>query len=515
MSAHLKAFIVVLVISVVALAFFRKPFANLVGRKRVDNWSLTWLAMTACAFLITNYWIFVVASAGLVFVLSRGEPVKPAVYLLLLSFVPTLGEEIPGFAGINKLIAVNPQLVVSAVVLIPAMLVARHMKKISKVGGAADLFFLLFLVLQLMLSVRAESFTHMLRTAIQEFLSLAPLYYAFSRYPKTFADIRILSAAFVFPVLVLSSISIVEFIKNWHLYYSVTSNWFGAMPFGYVLREGYLRASASVFNPIVWGFVAMSATGVGLAVLNEKKIPALYRYAGFALLASGLIVSLSRGPWVGMIAILGVYILLSAKVVTRSIQAGVITLVAGSLSLLTPFGKNIIGLLPIVGGRGNDDTISYRRALLDQAWDVILENPFFGSGDFLSNNALQSLRQGQGIIDIVNTYLQIGLKSGLIGLGLFLSFFTCVLLALRKALKTARTHDPVFANYCRAYLATLVGILLTIFTMSSEGQIPDIYWTFGAIGIAMARIAATSTSSQEQLPAVKNTTAGNEAFAWK
>lgn len=515
MSAHLKAFIVVLVISVVALAFFRKPFANLVGRKRVDNWSLTWLAMTACAFLLTNYWLFILASAGVVFVLSRGEPVKPAVYLLLLSFVPTLGEEIPGFAGINKLIAVNPQLVVSAVVLIPAMLVSRHMKKISKVGSGADLFFLLFLIVQLVLSVRAESFTHMLRTAIQEFLSVAPLYYAFSRYPKSFDDIRVLSAAFVFPVLVLSSISIVEFIKNWHLYYSVSSNWFGAMPFGYVLREGYLRASASVFNPIVWGFVCMCAIGIGLAVLNEKKIPALYRYAGFAFLTSGLIVSLSRGPWVGAIAVLGVYILLSAKVVTRSIQAGVIAITAGSLSLLTPFGKNVIGLLPIIGDRGNDDTISYRRQLLDQAWDVILENPFFGSGDFISNSALQSLRQGQGIIDIVNTYLQVGLKSGLIGLGLFLAFFASVVFALRKALKTARTRDPVFANYCRAYLATLIGILLTIFTTSSEGQIPDIYWAFGAIGIALARIAAAPSLNQDNSQPNANQTAENEAYAWK
>jgi O-antigen ligase len=486
MSAHLKAFIVVFVVSIAALLFFRKPFANLIGRKRIDNWSITWLIVTACAFLITNYWLFIVVSAVVIFILSRSEPLKPAIYLLLLSVAPTLGEFIPGFAGIQKFIEVNPQLVTATIVLLPALFTARHMKKIHKTGGAADLFFLIFLLLQIALTIRAPSFTHVLRTAIQEFLAIAPLYYVFSRYPKSFEDIRVLSAAFVFPVLVLSAISIPEFIRNWHFYYSVSTNWFGAMQFGYILREGYLRASVSAFNPIVWGFIAMCGIGVGLAVLNDK-IPRLYRFAGFGLLVSGLIVSLSRGPWIGAIAMIATYILLSQKMIKRAVQAGLVTIIAGVLSLLTPFGQNVIGLLPFIGG-DNEGTIGYRRQLLNQAWDVILANPFFGSADFLETSALQSMRQGQGIIDIVNTYLQVGLKSGLVGLGLFLGIFASVLLALHKAMKSARTYDPLLANYCRAYLATLVGILLTIFTTSSEGQIPYIYWTFAGLGVALARV---------------------------
>lgn len=494
MSGHLKAFVVVFLVSIVALAFFRAPFAKLVGAKRINVWGLTWLVMTSCAFLLGNYWIFIFISAVVVFALSRAEPVKPAIYLLLLSLVPTLGEAIPGFAGITKFIEINPQLVVAAVVLLPAMLVSRHMKKINKVGGGADLFFLLFLILQLGLSVRAESFTHMLRTAIQEFLLIAPLYYVFSRYPKNFDDIRVLSAAFLLPVLVLCAISIPEFVKNWHFYYSVTSNWFGAMPFGYVLREGYLRASASVFNPIVWGFVVMCAMGVGLAVLNDG-VSRFYRYAGFALLITGLIVSLSRGPWLGAIAMMGVYILLSRRMIMRAIQAAMVGSFAFLISLMTPFGKNIIGLLPFVGD-SSEGTISYRQQLLDQAWDVILQNPFFGSGDFISNSGLQSLRQGQGIIDIVNTYLQIGLKSGLIGLGLFMSFFFIILLRLHKTMKMVQQDHPVFGNYCRAYTAALVGILLTIFTTSSEGQIPYLYWIFGGLGVALSRIGSDLANGQ-------------------
>ena len=268
------------------------------------------------------------------------------------------------------------------------------------------------------------------------------------------------------------------------------------MPFGYSVREGYLRATASTYNPIVWGFVAMTALGLAFAVLNDK-ITRLYRYAGFGLLGVGLIFSLSRGPWIGAAAIVITYVLLGPKKITRLFQLGAAGALAGAASLLTPFGQSVIGMLPFLGG-DEDATINYRRELLNTAWDVILYNPFFGSADFIEHSALQSMRQGQGIIDIVNTYLQIGLKSGLVGLGLFLAFFCSVILSLRKALQTTKVENPLLANYCRAYLATTIGVLLTIFTTSSEEQISNIYWVLGAMGIAISRIAAESVRLQPQ-----------------
>jgi O-antigen ligase len=512
MSPHFKAFIAVFVISAMALLFFRAGFAPLLGRKRATHWAIVWLAVTSCVFLITNYWLFLIASGVLVIFLVQGEPNRPAIYLLLLCVAPTLGEAIPGFAGINKFIEVNPQFVVMAVVLAPVMISAKAMKRLNKTGSNADLLFLLYLLLQLSLSVRAESFTHMLRTALQDFLMIAPLFYVFSRYPKSFDDIRIMTAALVFPVLILAATSIPEFIRNWHFYNSVSTNWFGPMPFGYSMREGYLRATASVYNPIVWGYVSMCALGLGLAVLNDK-IGKLYRYAGFAVLVAGILVSLSRGPWVGTVAVLGFYILLSPSFMIRAMQAGLVGAVALIGSLATPFGKDIIGLLPFVGGA--DDTISYRQQLLKNTWGVMLENPLFGSGDFLQSSALQSLRQGQGIIDIVNTYLQVGLKSGLVGLALFTGFFACVMSSLLKAHKAAKDANPLLANYCRAYAATLFGILLTIFTTSSEGQIPYLYWSIAALGLALSRIALQPVPENTNQQETVSPPADLPAFNWK
>ena len=517
MPVHVIAYIFVIGVSVMTLAFFRKPFAAQLGRKRFDTWALAWMVATTCVFLLTNFWVAMIGVAVIAAYFARAEPVKPAIYLLFLCVAPAMGLPIPGFAGINKFIEIEPQLVVAAVVLIPSLFVAARMKRLNKVGAKADMFFLLYLILQVSLSIRAPSFTHMLRTGLEDFLFLTPIYYVVSRWPKSVDDVCTLTAAIVLPVLILSAVAVPEFSRNWHFYFQIIINWLGEVPFGYSMREGYLRATASVFNPIVWGYVAMCAIGLGLALLNDG-LTRLYKLAAFGLLVTGLLLSLSRGPWIGTIIIIGVYIMLSRNAVTRSIQAGAVAIVAGLLSLLTPFGRSVIGLLPVVGG-GVNDTIDYRQQLLDAAWDVILQNPLFGSANYLQNSALQNMRQGQGIIDIVNTYLQVGLKSGLVGLSLFIGFFAFVLGSLMKAHKTARAQSSPLENYCRAYIATLVGILVTIFTTSSEGQIPHLYWVVAALGVAISRIAAEAPDAHPVAGAAQadKTKAGkaHADFNWK
>ena len=39
---------------------------------------------------------------------------------------------------------------------------------------------------------------------------------------------------------------------------------------------------------------------------------------------------------------------------------------------------------------------------------------------------METMRQGEGIIDIVNSYLQVALETGLVGLGFFLLIFISI-----------------------------------------------------------------------------------------
>jgi len=504
---------VVAVVGLMAMIYFQRPFAEAVGARRTVHWRNLWIVATLCVFFIFSYWPFILITGLIVIVLSRAEPLRPAIFLLLFVSMPAMGDAIPGFAGINKFIVVTPVTMLTFAILLPAMFNAKRMSKPARAGGGADLCFLLYLLLQIALCTRAPTFTHILRTMIESTIAMAPIYYVFSRYPRSLEDIRVLSAAFLYPMLALAAISIPEIVRGWHLYTGSLTIWFGDIAFSYTVREGFLRAAPSVFDPIVWGVMSMAAIGVGLAFFNEK-FSSFHKLAAFGLLTAGLITSLSRGPWVGAAATLVIFVLISPRASSRIVQLGAAGFALSLASLATPFGKTVISLIPFIGD-SQSATISYRQALLRAAREVMMENPFFGSGSYLDNPKLAALRQGQGIIDIVNTYLQVGLDSGFIGLALFIGVFAFALLSLRSAMKSARRHNPQLALYCRAYFATMIGLMITIFTTSSVFQTPTLTWAMAGMCVALARIERQERMNGAKAETPDNPPSQPKQFDWK
>ena len=70
---------------------------------------------------------------------------------------------------------------------------------------------------------------------------------------------------------------------------------------------------------------------------------------------------------------------------------------------------------------------------------LIKQNPFFG--DAFVYLQMEQLRQGQGIIDIVNGYLYTALFNGLVGLGLIVSVLLVALGRAAVATKRVRVID--------------------------------------------------------------------------
>jgi O-antigen ligase len=98
------------------------------------------------------------------------------------------------------------------------------------------------------------------------------------------------------------------------------------------------------------------------------------------------------------------------------------------------------------------------------------------------------MRQGQGIIDIVNTYIQIALSSGIIGLVLFTGFFAQILNGIYRAMYSIPDKNSEEYLLGRALLSTLSAILLIIFTVSSISFIPIVYWSFAGLGVAYSQM---------------------------
>jgi O-antigen ligase len=112
-------------------------------------------------------------------------------------------------------------------------------------------------------------------------------------------------------------------------------------------------------------------------------------------------------------------------------------LIAGAV-LLSPVGDRVIDNLPFVG-TVDQDNVSYRQRLAERSWELIQQNPFFGSPFGLLH--LEELRQGQGIIDLVNTYATVAMYYGLIGLSLFLGFFVIGIWNAYRLVKATADED--------------------------------------------------------------------------
>jgi len=158
------------------------------------------------------------------------------------------------------------------------------------------------------------------------------------------------------------------------------------------------------------------------------------------------------------------------------------------LQAILPGGQKVLDLLPFIGSVETEN-ITYRHRLIENSMIVIQRNLWLGSFDYRSTPEMQALTQGQGIIDIVNTYVAIALQMGVIGLTLFVGFFATIALGIRKAMRSYPNKDDEARRLGRALLATLAGILITIITVSSITVIPVVYWSVAGLGVSYAQMA--------------------------
>jgi len=165
--------------------------------------------------------------------------------------------------------------------------------------------------------------------------------------------------------------------------------------------------------------------------------------------------------------------------------------------LFSPLGKELVDYLPFVGTVEAQNVI-YRERLLEVSLGVVLEHPFFGAWDFLQLPVMQQLRQGEGIIDVVNTYLGVALASGLVGLGLFCGFFLAVLYELASAMREAGDRDGEAYALGQALCCALLGILVMIFTTSSVGLIPVVYWSVAGLAQGYARASGLARAGETE-----------------
>jgi len=478
MGDKYKAFVVVMAIAFGVFLIAKPVFLRWMS---ADDFVLrrnTWLALTTAAFLLPNLWLYMLVAGIIIWFSARRDTNPAALYLFLLLVIPPLEADLPAFGIVKSLFPINHIRLLSLVLLIPlAVRLRREDRELGFQGGLSlspairtvDVLLLLFLALQLVLFVPYESFTNSIRRAFLMLLTTWLPYYVISRACRERRMVVEVMAAVVLAAMVLAPIAVIESLKGWLLYSGVGESW--GMDINLYTRRGdVLRASVTAGHPIVLGY--FFAVTLGLWLYLQRHVARGWAWLGAGVLSAGLVAAFARGPWVGALAIIVIYVALGPNALSRSVKGIAFLLAVGGIALITPIGPKILDNLPFVGSVASD-SVAYRQQLLEMSLMIIGQNPLFGSPNYMLH--MEDLRQGEGIIDLVNTFAAFALSYGLVGLALFLGFVGVVIVQCWRMVGRLSAVDPDAAMIGVSLIACLLGVLVMLATTSNYLSIPYVY----------------------------------------
>ncbi|GGB37205.1 hypothetical protein GCM10011380_28280 [Sphingomonas metalli] len=355
-----------------------------------------------------------------------------------------------------------------------------------------------FLLLLAFINARSTTATNLLRVLLDLTSTILLPYLLVSRAVRSAQDFRFAIYGLVAGMAALSTLAIYEALHMWPLY-RIVADHYGIYLGGDAnvkVRAGLLRSPGPFTEPTSFGYCL--AIGMIAAILSRNLFRSSTLYLGFlGVLCLGILAPQSRGAWLGVIVGIvgreiydGRWASLSKKVAIGAI-AGLAIVTAGKLDsrIASTAGLNAEG----------QGTVEYRSNLLTRGLEEIRAHPVIGRPPDVVRAALRDMTQGEGIVDFVNTYLFIGLTSGVIGFVIFVLIFLTPCGALLKARSTPflrlafrRGQDPTAG----LVFGTLLGIMSMIAVTSMTGRTT----IFVAIEIGFASAILNFVYSRQAMP---------------
>jgi hypothetical protein len=331
-----------------------------------------------------------------------------------------------------------------------------------------------------------DSFTNAVRRAFLFSIDVWVLYFVISRYCSKAGTIVEVQAAYCVASVVTASVAFFESQRNWLLYADIAKRWSNDPSFGFYLsRGGTLRAEATAGHALSLGFLLAVAFGFWLYCQHRIE-SRRSRNIVTLVLWLGLLAAYSRGPWMGALVIYVAFVALGPRAGSRIFKAAAVVAIIGGVIALSPLGERVISVLPFMGGTVDSGSLPYRQRLTQRSFELILASPFFG--DHFPWAKMEDLRQGEGIIDLVNTYATVALLYGIVGLSLFVGF---IFLGLSKAYLSARTimlSNPDLASLGISITACILGALVMISSNSFGFGIEKMFYVLGGLAAAYSHL---------------------------
>lgn len=477
MPVHIRALVVILVFATVVFALSKaaatESAIDEADYKRRRN---LWFIMTVMAFVTHNFWLFMMLGAMVLLVMRREEYNALGLYAVLMFVAPPISQKVPGFGILNQLLELDYPRMLGLTLLLPIVLAIRRDAKAHGEGwNYADICLLVYVLVQLGVRLSLDSFTNTARYAVYAMIDVGLPYYVASRALRTAGAYRDVLMSFVVAALFLALVSVFEAIRHWLLYADVVQALGLRWGYGkYLGRSALLRAQGPTGQPIVLGCVFVIGLSFFLGLKRHVLAHQRMWWLGCLLFIAGLIGTVSRGPWVGAFAGFLVYRMAGPKGLGGLMKALVGVAIVMGVILLSPLKETVVDFIPFVGTVEAENVV-YRQRILEASIGIILQNPWFGSTDFVAELIAMDLVIG-GMVDIVNTYVLVGLQYGLVGLGGFAGVFIISGLSIVRWMRRLPDPDCEERTTGQALLAALVGIAITIATVSPISFIPQMYW---------------------------------------
>jgi hypothetical protein len=501
MLSNLKALIVVLAIGAVVFRLAKPLALRFTSLEDFTRRRSVWLLLTTLFFVSPNFWIYTLFAVPILAWATRHDQNPMALYLLMLHVIPPVEVIIP-ILGNNGLFPLDNYRELAVCVLLPATMRYRRNqeKAIASQLGTMDFLLLAFGVLQVALytcpdlphhSYIPDSPTNALRRALLFLLDDYLLYYAFSRTCQSSGKLVEAAATYCLGCGLLAAIAIFEHARSWLLYVDVASRWGNDPHFAmYLMRGGGLRAQSSAGHSIALGYLLAIAFGLWLYLKSHIQKTA-HRIGATLLLLGGLYATTSRGGWLGAAVVYFTFLAAGQRAASRLVKGTVLALAMAGMIAMSPIGDQILDMLPKSGQPAD----IYRHRLAERGWEVVMAHPLFG--DQFPWPEMEDLRQGEGIIDIVNTYLGVALNYGLIGLGCFLTFILIGTTMVYKRTRGLAQSDADIAMFGTSLIACIAGTLIMIRSDSFILGLEKMFYVLAGFTTAYIRL----TISPQKRPA--------------
>jgi hypothetical protein len=434
----------------------------------IDRLHFHWIAIIWILYLLPFHpFSLILAAATLRFSHRqvRAYPLVTLVFLVLT--IPSLERRIAGVGGIDSLIFFGWPMALSLAIVFLARPSPGRWADFSR---SARWLYVLFFLFIFLLSYRGTSFTDGMRTALNYlalfFLTAGVVYRA--RGEEWIAGVVY---AVIAVGLLTAFISIFESVRGWLLFVQLLDAYGTSESHNislYKYRGGMLRSLVAQGN-LQTGLIL--STSLIALVLARRQLANFYVfYLLFGILAAGLLFTFSRGPVLvgcGIILVFELFRSRSASIPRMAVFFGVLY---GVLVL-----TGVVDILQSMFQIKDDFNFNYRVRLFDESVDVILSNFLLGTEHFMAVLAGRGLVQGEGIVDIVNTYLQIGLAYGGIALGVYvLLLVSAVARSVSRITPAApRMQEPVkpkgkAGSNVDVFWLALAAAMVNVFIQSSS-----------------------------------------------